>query len=262
MINFHPFAVVLATGVSLLSSLLVPSHAKTLSQNGISVTGTADMPLETFIGSSYGVYIDLGDGKGLQESGNFSYSLNPSLVSNGFLDFDSGTYLYNLNLLVTFPLQESMGADPVKISVLQEGSIPDFIVLEQSRVSGVGKVIVTGSDPGYILQPLLPPQPTFSHSTGIFLDPDDPVHFLFEKASFKGGGTVSEGLFNGLAYSNDWTITKIILSVPGVNLAFERTYAPAPLPLLGVGAAFGYSRKLKKRIKANKLQIGGTIAYK
>lgn len=30
------------------------------------------------------------------------------------------------------------------------------------------------------------------------------------------------------------------------------TYVPAPLPLLGVGAAFGYSRKLRKRIKARK----------
>jgi hypothetical protein len=27
---------------------------------------------------------------------------------------------------------------------------------------------------------------------------------------------------------------------------------PAPLPLLGVGAAFGYSRNLRKRIKTSK----------
>jgi len=28
---------------------------------------------------------------------------------------------------------------------------------------------------------------------------------------------------------------------------------PGPLPILGVGAAFGYSRKLRKRIKSSKL---------
>ena len=28
---------------------------------------------------------------------------------------------------------------------------------------------------------------------------------------------------------------------------------PGPLPLLGVGAAFGYSRKLRKRIKTSKM---------
>ena len=31
-----------------------------------------------------------------------------------------------------------------------------------------------------------------------------------------------------------------------------RTEVPAPLPLLGVGAAFGFSRNLRKRIKTSK----------
>jgi hypothetical protein len=34
---------------------------------------------------------------------------------------------------------------------------------------------------------------------------------------------------------------------------------PGPLPLFGVGAAFGYSRKLRKRIKLNRLPIASTI---
>lgn len=33
----------------------------------------------------------------------------------------------------------------------------------------------------------------------------------------------------------------------------DNPQVPAPLPLLGVGAAFGYSRKLRKRIKSRKL---------
>jgi len=48
-----------------------------------------------------------------------------------------------------------------------------------------------------------------------------------------------------------------LINVPGLTtrLVVARSgleAVPAPLPLLGVGAAFGYSRKLKKRIKTSK----------
>lgn len=36
----------------------------------------------------------------------------------------------------------------------------------------------------------------------------------------------------------------------------DYVHVPAPLPLLGVGAAFGYSRKLRKRIKTRKTPVG------
>lgn len=35
---------------------------------------------------------------------------------------------------------------------------------------------------------------------------------------------------------------------------------PGPLPILGAAAAFGYSRKLRKRIKASKPEVISTTA--
>jgi hypothetical protein len=41
---------------------------------------------------------------------------------------------------------------------------------------------------------------------------------------------------------------------------FELEDVPGPLPILGVAAAFGYSRKLRKRIKASKPEVISTTA--
>ncbi|MCP9884258.1 hypothetical protein KBY97_03820 [Synechococcus sp. ATX 2A4] len=43
------------------------------------------------------------------------------------------------------------------------------------------------------------------------------------------------------------------------NVVATATHVPGPLPLLGVGAAFGFSRKLRKRIKGSKLPVESTI---
>ncbi len=40
----------------------------------------------------------------------------------------------------------------------------------------------------------------------------------------------------------------------GGNVSFETTSVPAPLPFLGAGAAFGFSRKLRQRVKSASLR--------
>jgi hypothetical protein len=40
----------------------------------------------------------------------------------------------------------------------------------------------------------------------------------------------------------------------------EVNKVPGPLPLLGIGAAFGFSRKLRKRINGRSLPVARTIA--
>ena len=47
----------------------------------------------------------------------------------------------------------------------------------------------------------------------------------------------------------------------GPNLNLLQTQAvPGPLPILGTAAAFGYSRKLRKRIKNSKPEVISTTA--
>jgi hypothetical protein len=48
--------------------------------------------------------------------------------------------------------------------------------------------------------------------------------------------------------------------VNGELLQLTPVSSPGPLPLLGVGAAFGYSRKLRKRIKIDKLPVSSANA--
>lgn len=50
-----------------------------------------------------------------------------------------------------------------------------------------------------------------------------------------------------LAVQNTWTNTN--LSVEQITNSYTQT--PGPLPILGAGAAFGFSRKLRNRIKAS-----------
>ena len=74
----------------------------------------------------------------------------------------------------------------------------------------------------------------------------------FSFSAWNFGGT--EGLFDEAAGCIDPTVCYTPLSpapgdeqpAPGDN----PTAAPGPLPLLGVGAAFGYSRRLRRRIKS------------
>jgi hypothetical protein len=48
-------------------------------------------------------------------------------------------------------------------------------------------------------------------------------------------------------------------SIPSFNLVPTATSVPGPLPVLGAAAAFGYSRKLRKRIKGSTLQAADAI---
>jgi hypothetical protein len=56
-------------------------------------------------------------------------------------------------------------------------------------------------------------------------------------------------------------ITKGGRFIPKTTSGTERTeQAPGPLPIFGIGAAFGYTRKLRERIKASKPEVISTTA--
>jgi hypothetical protein len=62
--------------------------------------------------------------------------------------------------------------------------------------------------------------------------------------------TLTTGPAAGTLDSGISWIVKPPTEQPGIKITGE--CVPGPLPLLGVGAAFGYSRKLRKRIKTSK----------
>jgi len=69
---------------------------------------------------------------------------------------------------------------------------------------------------------------------------------FFSSATFNGKSLASEG-FTARGLVGTWAINGTSESI---NVYIGPAAVPGPLPLLGVGAAFGWSRRLRKRIAA------------
>ena len=67
---------------------------------------------------------------------------------------------------------------------------------------------------------------------------------FFSSATFNGKSLASEG-FTARGLVGTWTINGTSESI---NVYIGPIPTPSPLPLLGAGAAFGWSRRLRKRI--------------
>lgn len=63
-----------------------------------------------------------------------------------------------------------------------------------------------------------------------------------------GGGLTALPFSTNVLYVRD-TFTSVGPNISDITNSFRAT--PGPLPILGAGAAFGFSRKLRKRIKAS-----------
>ena len=99
-----------------------------------------------------------------------------------------------------------------------------------------------------------------SYNTGTATDPNfdqykntyalDPSYVLGQtfssSATFNGKSLASEG-FTATGLVGTWTI---VGTSESINVYIGPAAAPGPLPLLGAGAAFGWSRRLRKRIAA------------
>ena len=69
---------------------------------------------------------------------------------------------------------------------------------------------------------------------------------FFSSATFNGKSLASEG-FTTTGLVGTWTINGTSESI---NVYIGPTPTPSPLPLFGAGAAFGWSRRLRKRISS------------
>jgi hypothetical protein len=102
-------ATVSAYTVLLIGITTVPSYALTLIGNNdqLALYGKLRENFTTLTGTTSSVLVDLGNG--LEETGEISFALDPSGNSYFDYDFDAGTASAYLELLATFPLQQSIG---------------------------------------------------------------------------------------------------------------------------------------------------------
>jgi MYXO-CTERM domain-containing protein len=69
---------------------------------------------------------------------------------------------------------------------------------------------------------------------------------FYSSATFNGRSLSSEG-FTARGLVGTWSI---VGTSESINVYIGPTATPGPLPLFGAGAAFGWSRRLRKRIAA------------
>jgi hypothetical protein len=196
-------AKVSAYTVLLIGITTVPSYALTLIGNNdqLALYGKLRENFTTLTGTTSSVLVNLGNG--LEETGEISFALDPSGNSYFDYDFDAGTASAYLELLATFPLQQSIGADPIKIVISESGNITE--TLEVSSV--LGDVVWEAYFNGTITQPGGTPQ-----STNGRLDATSPqtittpILTVSSRTILFGGGTVLSGPFAGVKFfnSNFW----------------------------------------------------------
>ncbi len=190
-----------ASACAVLSLLLLPlGRASVVTKDGqYIVSGNMPLLFTDFSGTSSGINIDLGSGS--QPSGPLTFSLDPSAMSQQLIDFDNALMQLDLHLLITFPLQTSIGAAPVPIEVIETAALPAFLL----DFTGPLSLSATEHHAGTIGQPLLPDQSTTGLGTGTYQNVSNPnlIFFLFDSALFSGGGTVTAGAFAGFTYAND-----------------------------------------------------------
>lgn len=81
----------------------------------------------------------------------------------------------------------------------------------------------------------------------------DEFKIAFELIFTPGGRVWTSSRSKWVNTGGKWEIVPAIVQIPDGEVNVWTTEVPGPLPLLGVGAAFGYSRKLRKRIKSSKI---------
>jgi len=84
--------------------------------------------------------------------------------------------------------------------------------------------------------------------------------FLIDLNYVSGTPIVSSATFSnitlaGLGFNTTGLIGTFTLEDSGEQIRFVLTEVPGPLPLLGAGAAFGFSRRLRRRISASQATL-------
>lgn len=188
----------LITGLSLTQSF----GATIISNNSDFVlVGTVQDEITALNGTTSPVLVDLGFG--LQSTGVINFTLDPDGMSYYLLDYDNSTVSEHLNLIMTFPLQQDLGIDPIAITIDESGPILDaflssFIIPENPELG-----TISASAVGTVTQPGEAPQVTIGNSFAETITTVDDPFAVFQITSVLFGSTViSSGPLAGLAYEN------------------------------------------------------------
>jgi hypothetical protein len=166
----------------------------------------------------------------------------------------------------------SPGYPPTQLSYLLTDSSLATVVLSAVQVDALGIspgdelvfAIIPNSGIAGDIPPNGPPLPAFP-STSPFITGQPASYIMFSGDSTRNG----DGLYHAAVYTGFGpNAGQFIMGFEDIygggdldydDAAFRATSGfvtqesvPGPLPLLGVGAAFGFSRKLRKRIKPSK----------
>jgi hypothetical protein len=211
--------------------------------------GKVQEKITTVNGITSGVIVDIGSGT--QATGDLNFTLDPSKNSFFEYDFDTGTILEELYLLVTFQLQADLGQPPVKISINESGTITQVT----QTPTQPGDILADVTSSGFITPPSGSPLSSNGSWTGTALQPtltpsDTPLGFTI-LSKLNGGGIVQEGLFTGFAWNNFQDKSNINVQI-GKNNNTQKTPEPtSTLSLFALGT-LGAASTLKRKLKSSK----------
>ncbi|WP_216904806.1 hypothetical protein [Synechococcus sp. CCY 9618] len=163
------------------------------------------------------------------------------------LGFDSTEWNPNAASIAACNADPSCETDPgVPPGALTSGSgIDQFYTISLSNTPGL---LITGG----LQAPFFFPGP-ITGDVGAALPNNGDADLLATLVSFtlttpgaNGGPAVSTTFFNG--QTGDSLLQTVIFGTQSISLQ-RPAQVPGPLPILGAGAAFGYSRRLRKRVK-------------
>jgi len=169
-----------------------------------------------------------------QTIGDFTFS---GFSISGFSD--SGSDVFDLTTTSPASAQVQISWSPVRDSGSLSGSFSYTVTLGSGRTFNQAQANITGSLATFATALASAGLPVDSTSTG---GPGTTVSFNSNLTSatftqtFSYTGTPASSFFNSVGAA-------ITTTPPGT------AETPGPLPLLGAGAAFGFSRKLRSRIK-------------
>lgn len=204
--------------------LLLSNPAKAQELEGFSI-----VPVESLTGTATEVLVDLGSGS--VETGAIEYTLDPELESNVIFNYDLKRITFNSNLLLSFPLLETLQDTPLKVNVVQTAIMPDVV----SSTDGI-----FGEEPTYnkngtatVTQNLLPSQTSTITGFTKFEPPtleDDPIFVEFaNNLQFFGEKEINTGSFD----LNLEVTTSLLLPLEEERMHGRRR-RPIPMPRPGI----------------------------
>ena len=269
---------------------LIPGTSTNVAINSVNQTSNTafyrpnvDAALNTFDTQYDGLTTLLTASKGDLIVGN-TYSVEFLITDFGDSLFDSGVFIGANSVIFDGGSPEVPLIPPTPANPTDPWVFPAFTVFDPGFTWWLDPDVAVGYTYSVTGGPLFAsyqaPTLPFDNDYELFGSSDSCSTFTNSLGSITGGSPFSFGTpvncfaIKGIDVANMLDPTNTSAFVAGVTFDSIGTVnvtqtpitefveaVPGPLPLLGLGAAFAYSRKLKKRIKTRKtLEVKGTIA--